>query len=105
MNSLETSEAKPRIFQTMNDVENFEIFSTMGSVLYHYSPSFFRGLNFTLANLDMAMSRIFHYSPSFLQRLDINLYNPGHGHVQDFTILDMGKFNQYFSQDTSEKCR
>ena len=52
----------------------------MGSVLYHYSSSFFRGLDFSL-------------------------YNPGHGHVQDFTILDMGKFNQYFAQDTSEKMK
>ena len=46
-----------------------------------------------------------HYSPSFFRGLDFSLCNPGHGHVQDFTILDMGKFNQYFAQDTSEKIK
>ena len=48
---------------------------------------------------------LLHYSPSFFRGLDFSLYNPGHGHVQDFTILDMGKFNQYFAQDTSEKMK
>ena len=43
MNSLEKSEAKPRIFQTMNDIENFEIFTTNGfSIGITHSP-FFRG--------------------------------------------------------------
>ena len=44
MNSLEKSEAKPRIFQTTNDIENFKIFSTNGFSIGITQHALFRGI-------------------------------------------------------------
>ena len=53
----------------------------------------------------MIIQRKCHYSPSFFRGLDFSHYNPGHGHVQDFTILDMDNFEQNLNEDTSEKMK
>ena len=53
----------------------------------------------------MDVSRIFHYSPLFFRGLEFSLTNPRHGHIQDFTILDMGNFEQNLNEDTSEKMK
>ena len=49
--------------------------------------------------------KILHYSPSFFRGLENSLYNPRHGHVQDFTILVMGNFEQILNENTSEKIK
>ena len=97
IHSLEKTSASPRHFQTIHDIENFKIFSTMDSVLYRY---------YSFDNHDVSiflMYQIFIYYVSLTMKLISSFLNMDSTEYryQYFCFLSWEWFTHEFKNETS----